>query len=98
MKRQVEMEELMVLAHREFVGHLEKSLDLLNTEIDEARDMVQICTGEWCRSAESVLDDLARVVYAISEPRWLSEADSQRIRRLRQRIHDLYGRYRNLKK
>lgn len=98
MKRQIEMEELLVLAQREFIGQLEKSLDLLAAEIEEAGAMVQTCTGEWCRSAESVLDDLAKVVYGLSEPRWLSAADSQKIRQLRQRIHDIYSRYRSLKK
>ena len=36
MKRQVEMEEIMLLAHREFMANLDKSLGLLAQDIAEA--------------------------------------------------------------
>lgn len=98
MKRQVEMEETMLRAHREFLAHLEKSLNLVAQDIDEAKEMTHICTKEWCLATESVLDELAKVVFAISEPRWLAKKDSKKISDLRHRIHDLYARYKAVKK
>ena len=98
MKRQVEMEETMLRAHREFLAHLEKSLNLVAQDIDEAGEMAHICTDEWCLATEGVLDELAKVVFAISEPRWLSTEDSKKISNLRHRIHDLYARYKAVKK
>ena len=93
MKRQIEMEETMLRAHREFLCQLEKSLNLLAQDIEEAGIMAQICTAEWCLATESVLDELAKVIFAISEPRWLAKEDSKKISELRHRIHDLYARY-----
>ena len=98
MKRQVEMEETMLRAHRDFLAHLEKSLNLVAQDIDEAKEMTQICTDEWCLATEGVLDELAKVIFAISEPRWLSKDDSKKISDLRHRIHDLYARYKAIKK
>lgn len=98
MKRQIEMEELMLRAHREFMEYLEKSLNLLAKDIDEAKEMEHICTAEWCLATESVLDELAKVIFAISEPRWLSREDSKKISDLRHRIHDMYAQYKAVKK
>ena len=98
MKRQVEMEETMLRAHREFLVHLEKSLNLVAQDIDEAKEMAHICTKEWCLATESVLDELAKVIFAISEPRWLSKEDSKKISSLRNRIHDMYARFKAVKK
>jgi hypothetical protein len=98
MKRQIEMEELMLRAHREFMEHLEKSLGLLVKDIDEAGEMEHICTKEWCLATESVLDELAKIIFAISEPRWLSKEDSKKISALRHRIHDMYAQYKAVKK
>ena len=98
MKRQVEMEETMLRAHREFLAHLEKSLNLVAQDIDEAKEMTHICTKEWCLATEGVLDELAKIIFSISEPRWLSKEDSKKISDLRHRIHDLYARYKAVKK
>jgi hypothetical protein len=98
MKRQVEMEETMLRAHREFMCHLEKSLNLLAKDIEEAGEMAHICTDEWCLTTEGVLDELAKIIFAISEPRWLSQEDSRKISELRHRIHDLYARYKSVRK
>jgi hypothetical protein len=67
-------------------------------DIDEAGKMAQICTDEWCRATEGALDELAKIIYSISEPRWLSTADSKEISDLRHRIHDLYARYKAVRK
>ena len=98
MKRQIEMQETMLRAHREFLENLEKSLNLLAKDIEEAGEMTHICTDEWCLATEGVLDELAKVIFAISEPRWLTKEDSKKISDLRHRIHDLYARYKAVKK
>ena len=98
MKRQIEMQETMLLAHREFMDNLEKSLTLLAKDIDETKEMTHICTAEWCLATEGVLDELAKIIFSISEPRWLSKEDSKKISELRHRIHDLYARYKTIKK
>ncbi|MFH7325552.1 hypothetical protein [Desulfurivibrio sp. C05AmB] len=98
MKRQVEMQEAMVRAHRDFIENLEKSVELVARDLEEAKEMTQICTDEWCAATEEVLDELAKLVFSISEPRWLSRDDSKKISALRHRIHDLYSRYKAVKK
>ena len=95
MKRQVEMEQRMLMAHRIYMDNLQKSLDLLEDEIEEAREMSQICTDEWCSATEGVIDDLHKSIYSISEPRWLTEDDSLVIKKLRGRVKDLYMKYRS---
>lgn len=93
MKRQIEMEEAMLTAHREFLKGLENAVELLDKDIREAGDMAHTCTDEWCRTTESVLDELHKYVYSISEPRWLTEEDSKAISNLRRRLRDLYAEY-----
>ena len=97
MQRQIQMEESMILAHREFMSSLEKSIDLLEQDIDEAAEMTQICTDEWCISTEGVVDELAKIIYSISEPRWVTGDDSKKISRLRHRIHDVYAKYKSVR-
>lgn len=98
MKRQVEMQECMLRAHREFMANLEKSVAMLEKEIEETAEMATLCTAEWCLSTEGVLDELSKIIFSISEPRWLTTEDSKKISALRHRVHDLYARYKSLKK
>ncbi|WP_045221883.1 hypothetical protein [Desulfonatronum thioautotrophicum] len=79
-----------------YVAALEKSLDELERDIEEAAGMTEVCTDEWCAAAEHVIDELNKSLYAISEPRWSSEEDSRRIKELKRRVYDLYAKYRNL--
>ena len=97
MQRQTEMEESMLRAHREFITNLNKSVDILNDDISEAAGMTEICTGEWCLAIEDVIDELHKCIYAISEPRWLTEEDSKILRSLRRRVHDIYVNYKGIK-
>ena len=97
MKKQKEMQESFLVAHREFVANLDKSLDLLENDIGEAAEMAQICTDEWCVATEGVVDELAKVIYSISEPRWVTKEDSKKISNQRHRIHDLYAKYKSIK-
>ena len=98
MKRQVEMEETMLRAHRDFMTNLEKSIVLLEKELEEAGAVATVCTDEWCLATEGVLDELTKLIFSISEPRWLTKEDSAKLVALRHRAHTLYARYKSLKK
>ena len=93
MKRQVEMEETMKHGYREFIRSLDLSLNFLEQELREAGDISDVCTDEWCTTAEDLFDDLHKEVYAISEPRWLKGEDSLRLKNLRNRVKTLYARF-----
>ena len=93
MRKQKDMEHAMLLAHREFMEQLNKALDVLDSEIKEAKEMEDICTDEWCYSTDVVIDDLHKQVYSISEPRWATEEDSRKIKELRKRIKALYTKF-----
>lgn len=97
MQKQIDMENAMLMAHRDFVANLEKSLDMLDKDIDEAAEMSQICTDEWCLATEDVIDELHKSIYSISEPRWATNEDSKHIRSLRNRVRDLYAKYKSVK-
>lgn len=96
MKRQNEMMESFVMAHREFITNLERSIRLLEEDINETAEMETICTDEWCLATEHTLDELSKMIYSISEPRWVTTEDSRKIRDLRKKTHDLYAKYRSV--
>jgi DNA polymerase III delta prime subunit len=98
MQKQKDMEKSMLLAHREFVRYLNESLDILDREIKEAKEMEEICTDEWCYSTDVVIDELHKQVFSISEPRWATEEDSRKIKELRNRIKELYSAFRETRK
>jgi hypothetical protein len=87
------MEESMKHGYREFIGSLDQSLNFLEEELREAGDISDICTDEWCTTAEDLFDDLHKEIYAISEPRWIGKEDSLRIKNLRNRVKTLYARF-----
>ena len=93
MQKQIDMEQAMLTAHREFITGLEKAIDLLEKDIAEATDMTHICTDEWCKATENVIDELHKSIYSISEPRWLTNEDSKKISNLRKRVKSLYTQY-----
>ena len=90
MLRQKEMEQAMLVTHRQFLTGLEKSLDMLRDDIDQVADISEVCTDEWCKSAEDMLDYLHKNIYSISEPRWADKEVSHKIHELRDRVKDLY--------
>jgi len=96
MKRQNEMMESFVMAHREFITNLERSIRLLEEDINETAEMETICTDEWCLATEHTLDELTKMIYSISEPRWVTDEDSRKIKELRKKTHDLYAKYRSV--
>ncbi len=93
MQKQKEMENTMLKTHRDFVVGLEESVSMLEKEINEAGKMESVCTDEWCMATEDYIDELHKNVYSISEPRWATKEDSQKIKDLRQRIKKLYTKF-----
>jgi hypothetical protein len=80
---------------RDFIANLEKSLDDLESGIDEAAQMSDACTSEWCEATEHVIDELSNSLFSISEPRWGSDEDNKKIKELKRRVHDLYAKYKS---
>lgn len=91
-----EIQKEMVEAWRIYLGALENSLNKLEADIKEAREMAGQRTGEWCEATEHVIDELSNSLFAISEPRWGDEQDTRRIKTLKRRVHDMYADYRNV--
>ena len=78
---------------KSFVDNLEKSLELLEKEIEFTSKMVNACTLEWCEASERAIDDISNSLFSISEPSWLSEKDSQKLKALKRKVHDVYAKY-----
>lgn len=97
MLKQKDMEDAMVMAHQNFMTNLGKSLDILEGELKQAGEMTTICNDEWCNVAESYIDDMHKSIYSISEPRWLSQEDSRKLKDLRKRVRELYRNFAHVK-
>jgi hypothetical protein len=78
---------------RQLITSMEESLEVLEKGIDEAVEMRDVCTDEWCVATEHVLDDLSNGLFSIHEPSWAPEEDSKRLRALKRKVHDLYAKY-----
>lgn len=91
-----EIQKEMSDAWTTYLKALEKSMDLLDRDISEARDMARECTDEWCEATEHVIDELANALFSISEPRWADPEDSKKIKKLKRRVYDLYVNYRGV--
>ncbi len=76
-----------------YMTALETSIRDLEADIEEAADMSHRCTSEWCAATEHVIDEINDALFTISEPRWSSEDDSQRIKALKRRVRALYVKY-----
>lgn len=96
MRMQKQMVESFQVTHRAFTKNLIDSLTQLENAIEASREMDNICVGEWCRAIEFSFDELAKDIYSISEPRWMSDDYSRTLRNSRRRLHDLYAKYRAL--
>jgi hypothetical protein len=79
-----------------YVEALEKSLDQLEKDIEEASSMSDTCTSEWCQATEHVIDELGNALFSISEPRWAGDEYTQRIKSLKRRLHDIYAKYKSV--
>jgi len=80
---------------RKLIKAMEKSLKILDKQIEEAAEMSGICTDEWCEATEHVIDELSNQLYSISEPRWSSKEDSDHIKMLKRQLRDLYAKYKS---
>jgi hypothetical protein len=78
-----------------FVDNLEKSLELLEKEIEFTSKMVKACSLEWCEASERAIDDISNSLFSISEPSWLSDEDSKKLKALKRRVHDVYAKYKS---
>ena len=93
-----DFEEETLNAWRVFINSLDQSLVLLEQDLQEGKEMLNICTDEWCRATEHYIDDIGNALFSISEPRWSSEEDSKRIKDLKRRLHDIYAHYKGISK
>ena len=91
-----EIQKEMLSAWNIYVQALEKSLDMIDRDINEAKEMAGVCTNEWCNATEHVLDELGNALFSISEPRWSSKEDSNRIKLLKRRLYDIHVNYRGV--
>lgn len=90
-----EMQREYMDAWRTYLKSFEKSLENLEADINEASEMTEICTDEWCQATEHVIDELSNALFSISEPRWSNPEDSAKLKELKRRVHDLYADYRS---
>ena len=88
-----DIRDRMVKTWETFIENMENSLDILEKGLNEAAEMANICTSEWCQATEHVIDELSNSLFSISEPSWSSEEDSKKIKVLKRRVHDLYAKY-----
>lgn len=86
----------MSSAWETYLTALETSINLLEKDIEEAKELAGVCTAEWCTATEHVFDDLNNALFSISEPRWLDEEASRRIKTLKRKIYDIYVNYRGV--
>jgi len=83
----------VVEAWRGFVDNLGNSLDMLDKEIDFTSKMVNACTIEWCQVTEQTLDEISNALFSISEPSWVADEDSKKLKALKKKVHEFYAKY-----
>jgi chromosome condensin MukBEF ATPase and DNA-binding subunit MukB len=93
MMKQKDMVESFQMSHRSYMKTLNDCLKKLEDDFEESREIDNVCTGEWCRAVELSFDEIAKELYSISEPRWVSDDYSRTLRNMRRRLHDLYAKY-----
>ncbi len=91
----VEIQELLVGSQKNYMDNLEKAIEKIKNEIDEATTVEKAGHPEWQRSIGGYIDELHRVVFALAEPRYGSEEDHQKIMELRRKVKDLYAYMKN---
>jgi len=90
---QVSLQNKVLDSWREHLNGMEESLCILEKGLDEANEMRGICTDEWCVATEHVIDELSNALFSISEPAWVPEGDSKKLKELKRRVHDMYAKY-----
>jgi hypothetical protein len=81
----------------DYVKGLKQALIDLEQDITEAEKMSDTCTLEWCEAIEHVVDELSNAIYSIHEPVFSTDEQSQSIKDMRKRIHEIYHRYKMVK-
>ncbi|MGD9371449.1 MAG: hypothetical protein PVF14_08525 [Desulfobacterales bacterium] len=81
-----------------YVKALEKSLVMIERDIEEAKEMAGVCTNEWCNATENVLYELCNALFSIREPRWSSKEETNRIKALKRRLYDIHVNFRGVYK
>ncbi|MFO7739289.1 MAG: hypothetical protein R6V46_12490 [Desulfatiglandaceae bacterium] len=95
---QIDLQNKVVDSWREHLSNMEESLDILEKGLNEAAQMTEICTDEWCTATEHVIDDLSNSLFSISESAWASDEDTKKLKALKRRVHDLYVQYKSTAK
>lgn len=78
-------------AWKTYSDSLQGSLERLEEIVDDIADMRDICRDEWCEATECMLGEATVAAFAISEPHWNSSKDSNKLKELKKRIHDLHA-------
>ena len=91
-----EIQKEMALAWGTYIAALGKSIAIMEKRLEEAKELAGVCTNEWCQATEHVIDDLANALFSISEPRWLDETQSRKLKSLKHKLHDIYANYRGI--
>lgn len=82
-------------AWRIYLKSLENYLNQEEKAVDRASQLSSTCTDEWCETTEEVIEELCKAIFSVSEPRWITPDDAQRIKRLKRRAQDLYAKYKS---
>lgn len=77
-----------------YIDGLHQSLDRIERMVNDTYDVREVCSDEWCEVNECILGEITHAVFAISEPHWSTEEDSQRLKQIKRRIHDLHAQRR----
>jgi uncharacterized coiled-coil protein SlyX len=80
----------------DYLQALEQSLQDLEQDIQEASEMADKCTSEWCEATEHVIDELSNALFSIHEPEFVSDENRKKLKQLKRRVHDLYARYKGV--
>jgi len=95
---QIDLQNKVVDSWREHLSNMEESLDILEKGLNEAAQMTEICTDEWCMATEHVIDDLSNSLFSLSERAGASDEDTKKLKALKRRVHDLYVQYKSTAK
>ena len=82
-------------AWRTYLKSLENYLDQEEKSIDRAFQLSSTCTDELCETTEEVIEELSKAIFSVSEPRWITPEDAERIKTLKRRVQDLYAKYKS---
>lgn len=80
-----------------YMDNLENALEQVERQIDDATETQSECSNEWCLATEHVLDDMGNALFSIHEPSFSDEKDSQRIKKLKRKLHCIYSDFDRLR-